>query len=136
MLERKLMDDQMPGQSLAPVVDSPVVALLKKGRARIATGYCKGRFYINTAGQHAGWDSNAEGSASAVAWCARGAIDHFHEHNSPESNAAYGLLMDALPAHYRFSSFGGEVPGYNNHPKTTQADILALFDRAIAAASA
>lgn len=36
-------------------------------------------------------------------------------------------LQAALPDGFR------EVPVYNDHPETTHADIMALFDRAIAA---
>lgn len=64
---------------------------------------------------------------TAVCWCAVGAI-----------NKAFGChagltvvqaLYAALPADFQL------VASFNDHPDTTHADVMALFDRAIAEAS-
>lgn len=41
--------------------------------------------------------------------------------------ASFGALRDALPD----QPFWAWIPEYNDHPETTHADIIALFDRAI-----
>jgi hypothetical protein len=43
----------------------------------------------------------------------------------------YIQAVDALEA--SLQSHGGIVPGFNDDPRTTHADVLALFDRAISA---
>ena len=59
-------------------------------------------------------------------YCALGAMDKI----GPESGC-YLALRSALP-----SEEPGFVAAYNDLPTTTHADILALFDRAIAACEA
>lgn len=53
-------------------------------------------------------------------------------HDTPE---VFGALCDALPAEFRKDMVirVGNVFRYNDDPSTTHADIMALFDRAIAA---
>jgi hypothetical protein len=49
---------------------------------------------------------------------------------------AFNALYDALPEAWRRErSTLGSVFEFNDHPDTTHADIMALFDRAIEAAS-
>lgn len=59
-------------------------------------------------------------SASAVSFCAIGALDHVgFDHR------ALWTLTAATPRK--------NIPRYNNAPMTTHSDIMALFDRAISA---
>ena len=64
---------------------------------------------------------------NAVCFCAVGAVVR-HPTNG-KTFFALRLLREALPT-------GGYIDEYNDHPETTHADILALFDRAIAAEEA
>lgn len=58
-------------------------------------------------------------------YCALGALWEVGE-NSPLTPER-GVLRKYLPAGFH------NIPGYNDHPDTTHADIMALFDRAIGA---
>lgn len=64
-------------------------------------------------------------------YCAMGAIGAVlprNYHGWVSDTAQYRALAAAVPA-----EFHGNVPNFNDHPATTHADIMALFDRAIAA---
>jgi len=107
---------------------------LRKGRERIARGRCKWRFAIDITEKSVDPDSER-----AVRWCARGAVgsDFIRRGLNTEAEAA---LVLALPAEwvaqawrartYKTPLDGSLVADYNN--THTQADVLALFDRAIA----
>lgn len=103
------------------------------GRERIARPeqWCKGSLGRTVDG--------VEVSATdrrAVAFCLMGAYmtpelgTHLHSIiNSPERERllrAYGALSEHVPGHRC-------VPDFNNDPATTHADVLAVYDRAIAA---
>lgn len=61
--------------------------------------------------------------------CAVGALGVATTGNAHDwSASAYNALYDALPE----TAYAG-VPSYNDNPNTTHAEIMALFDRAIAA---
>jgi hypothetical protein len=72
-------------------------------------------------------DKNGEGtipnSRHAVCWCAIGAV-----HAASPSDTA-----PALTQLNRFVPGGEATYTYNDFPETTHAEILALYDRAIAA---
>lgn len=139
MLERQLLDDQMPGTCL-PVEELPEVVLLKKARGYLEKGFC----HFNR-----GLDSNGyyvEGNSDrAVQWCALGAIDkamghHYSEDGvDPVALRAMSRLYSQLPEEARAYMSGADpiynqsagIANYNNH--NTQEDVLALFDKAIAA---
>jgi hypothetical protein len=53
---------------------------------------------------------------------------------SPGYEALYVALDGAVPEHFHLRPAVGPTRQYNDHPTTTHADIMALFDRAIAAA--
>jgi len=107
---------------------------LRKGRERIARGWCKGRFAIDITGGSVDPDSER-----AVRWCARGAVgsDFTWRGLNTEAEAA---LTRALPQDWvahavavcsTYSLPNGNIVAYYNNSHT-QADVLALFDRAIA----
>jgi hypothetical protein len=61
-------------------------------------------------------------ASDAVSWSVAGAME-----TGPWFNHAFNLLEEFLPEPLRF------LDGYEDDPATTHADIMALFDRAIAA---
>lgn len=98
---------------------------LRTGRERVARGWTQGLYAIDLNG-----DKVDPTSEAASCWCAVGAIPRFvrGEHVHGEAVAALGW---AIPVNQCV-----DVVGFNDLPTTTQADILALFDRAIAALEA
>lgn len=76
-------------------------------------------------------DGNSVGATSdyATCWCSLGAVERVCGGWNARYVAAELALADVLPKHS-----GAVVWEYNDAPTTTHADILALFDRAIAAA--
>lgn len=107
--------------------NNQLLAILRLGRARIAQGWCVGNF-AQTRGGGMCHPSDPE----AVHWCARGAVGS--DWNTGINEDAEAALYAALPAEYQGSTWGGSgnsVANFNNHHRT-QADVLALFDRAIA----
>jgi hypothetical protein len=63
----------------------------------------------------------------ACGYCIMGATTIAAAGRMPLSNRADELLRDALPLQYQ-----GSIADFNDDPKTTHADVLALLDRAIA----
>jgi hypothetical protein len=84
-------------------VESPMVQELRRARARVQKGWCK-----NTLEDE---DGNV---------CAIGAL-------SLGRNCGTMYVSQALIELHSYAT----IEGYNDAPETTQADILALFDRAI-----
>ena len=85
---------------------------------------------------------NAEGQAvhpvlgKAACWCSVGAIrkEFSREHGYTDRSATVSSFLDAhLLLHQLLSSgkHSAGIPSFNDHPDTTHADVLALFDRAI-----
>ncbi len=64
-------------------------------------------------------------AVSATCFCMIGAIDHVAP-TGPEKFDAKRELTCAIPG-------GRAVTDFNDDPRTTQADVLAVFDRAIEA---
>lgn len=95
-------------------------------RSHIARGWCIGSRAKAANG------SNVRGNdPSAVRWCALGAIDAA----ANVRNCAYMEIVDLLAAHVPPDKRGGAyaVAEFNN--SHNQAEVLALFDKAIAAAA-
>lgn len=67
-------------------------------------------------------------SASAECWCAHGALFVQFPVLGPEYRACVAALETALK--------GEPLAGFNDAPSTTHADIMKLFDDAIALAEA
>lgn len=96
-----------------------VLDTLVAGRARIEHGWCKKHYTKKVFGRQC--------------YCAVGAVDDgvadLTWHLSIEARAA---LHKALPPDAPVGRFGDRtVVAYNDHPATTKADVLALYDRAI-----
>lgn len=90
---------------------------LQEGRARIAAGWCQGEMHVETTD---GQDQ----------YCAYGALWWpAWEYGDMVVGRTVQALFQALPA--AWGSLG--LFAYNDDPATTQADILALYDRALTA---
>lgn len=85
--------------------------VLRRGWERIAKGWCQGADALSAAGRISPL------SAKAVKWSASGAIE------GPDPFAARDVLMGIT---------GCSLRAWNDTPGRTQAEVLALFDRAIA----
>ncbi len=85
-----------------------------------------------------GWCRNVLRSGGSV--CARGAITLATavcwDHSDAVARAADDCLARFVPARRIDRRYPCPVVDFNNHPDTTHADVLALFDRAIAARKA
>lgn len=71
------------------------------------------------------------GSGRATCFCAVGALWHADAPNFHSVRALRDALESVLPAGVAI-----EIEAFNDDPGTTHADVLALFDRAIAAEEA
>jgi hypothetical protein len=101
-----------------------VLHALTRGLEKIKQGWTKGTLKRSLGG-------------GRMAYCARGALVQGHGYN----HAAETYLHRALPPEVRhqFGSFNGPgdlVAYYNDCAATTEADIHALYERAIALAEA
>lgn len=77
------------------------------------------------------WFKGAYKSMNGAAICASQAIIAvLGDKDGYTSSALWNALSDARPEGF------ASVSGYNDDPKTTHGDIMALFDRAINAADA
>lgn len=116
-------------QNFEPTPSDEVLARLIAGRDRIADPVRWTRGALMR-------DATDDGPA---AMCARGAIFCGFSATAREIYAAADdALFRRLPMRFqtmRDARFAG-VPSFNNDPSTTHADVLALFDRAIAARKA
>lgn len=94
-----------------------VLSVLRQAREHIAQpgAWCQGTPKRGEARCAAAWLSDA---VEALPWADRTAF----------AVAAAFVLDKALPAEYR-----GCIIGYNDAPERTQADVVALYNRAIAA---
>jgi hypothetical protein len=103
-----------------------VLDVLIAARAEVAKGWAKGADY-------AGWTSSEGGV------CAMGGIYRSAKTDECRYADLYGAAASALaphvPADFECAYYSGPamVGEFNDHPSTTKADVLALFDRAIAA---
>jgi hypothetical protein len=93
--------------------------ILIAARAKIERPECwtKGKYARDKDGE-----SVTPNSRSAVCWCAIGAV-----HAAYPSDAERTLIRLSW-----FVPTKGGISTYNDYPETTHADILALYDRAIA----
>jgi hypothetical protein len=115
---------------------SDVVKALREAREKINTPdkWTKGVYARAADGgdaENLDWDEvdeNAMWRSDPVCFCALGAIGA--RENGPDyySDEVFNALRLALPNPYE------ETATFNDAPETTHADIMALFDRAIAAA--
>ena len=100
---------------------------LRGARERIARGWTQGA----TARVEAWGLVVVPQSPQATCWCAVGALESATRYLSDAGDALMALRK-VLPR----GKWGRDVSHFNDAPSTTQADVLALFDRAIAAEEA
>ncbi len=100
--------------------------LLIAGRARIERGWCQGTYARDDDGvQVYAEDLDYPG----LSFCALGAIG---EQISRCEGAAL-ILANHIPKDRRYPLNARSVSWFNDDPSTTKEDVLALYDRAIAA---
>lgn len=99
--------------------------ILEAGRARIEKGWCQGHYALTA-------ESEIPLSATGppAAWCAIGAL--IDVQSRPFPREADNFLEAAV---MEWSGYAN-VLRWNDEPGRTQADVLALYDRAIAKAKA
>lgn len=77
-------------------------------------------------------------SKIAACWCTLGAIykvsDSLPTEHDPDVDDAIDRLLTSLSDHSRQYFLEGEIGDWNDAPGRNQSDVLALFDKAIAAA--
>ena len=101
---------------------SDTAQILKNARALVARGWCQGHYAERENGETCDLVSG-----EAVRWCAEGAI-----HNAT-FGAKHWIWREVNDAFCKASDTD-HIPSFNDAPGRTQADVLAAFDRAIAAA--
>lgn len=105
--------------------------MLIGARARVSLGWVQGISAVSADGQQV-----SPASLKATNWCAFGAIVAETGGLPDGDSAVLQALAAALPA-WRLASDGscassrGVVVHYNDDPRTSQTDVLALYDRAI-----
>jgi len=104
---------------------SAVLEALRAGRERVARGWTQRGYACDANGNDA-----SPASSLATCWCALGGI-YANSRQRAAHDAAVVALMDAMPP-----GAGHDVAAFNDATTTTQADVLALYDRAIAAQEA
>lgn len=105
----------------------PVKELLIRARGRIEKGWCQGAYAKNADG-----DGVGATDPDATSFCIRGAILAVGPLDYSVRSPAYGLLENVVD---RISqSPCDSLAGYNDAPERTQAEVLAVFDAAIALA--
>lgn len=92
--------------------------LLIAARAKLAQGWCQGSYAVDDHG-----DATLVSGPGACAWCAEGAILAVTSADGP-----YHTLHRLVEKHA-----DSHLAHWNDHPGRTQAEVLALFDRAIEA---
>lgn len=110
--------DQQQFEVEAPVIVDPVIDVLEQAKARISTPdkWCKNVLYDEQGARC------ILGALQATSDCP--GDEMWHSHFLP----AFRLINAFVPT--------GNMVDFNNDPATTHADILTLFDRAIAARKA
>ena len=108
------------------------LSVLHDARRHIEAGWCK--FRLAETAQGYGRPGN---SKDAVAWCALGALGAAlgigHPDTSPVGRYCMRALERNVPPGYGDNSFCDRVVAFNNDSRTSQDDILGLFDRTIEA---
>jgi hypothetical protein len=100
---------------------SSVVEVLTRARALVERGWTQRASARNERGEIV-----AAASDDACSWCAMAALA-FAANGAPYY-PAHMALRAAI-----FGREGGPIPRWNDAPERTQAEVVAAFDRAIAA---
>jgi hypothetical protein len=104
-------------------VENQIAEKLREARALIERGWCQKDTAIDRKG-----NSVDVFSPLATRWCIYGAVAAITENNYVPADIA-DVLREGLPV-------GALVSQWNDTPGRTQAEVLDLFDRAIAKAEA
>lgn len=99
--------------------------VLRAARERVAEGWTQGAMARDERGEE-----TEPTESEAVCYCALGALESIDR--GSRSVGAFVLRL-ALPRFVLGCAPDSMVANFNDDPATTQADVLALFDRAIAA---
>lgn len=115
------------GSSSAPTAKAKLI----EARALIAHGWIQGEYAAKADGELC-----AVSDPRAAHFCLRGALDRVTGNNTKLANACAILVYDAIQATVMNGVEGYLIglSGFNDNAKRTQADILAVFDAAIAGA--
>lgn len=81
------------------------------------------------------WLKGALSTGDDTCFCAMGALGHAGGFGlvASDKTPEMASLLDSIPASFVWVRDRHRLAAYNDHPNTTHADIMALFDRAIAA---
>jgi hypothetical protein len=110
-------------------------------RGLLAVGWCQGVFARTAQGAQA-----TLGSPDAVAFCILGASSHLtvlagkptyamHPEAREAIRALVALVAPGVPFDGPMGRYGAPLVAWNEAPERTQAEVLALVDRAIAEVS-
>lgn len=109
------------------------VEFLKETRAKLAQGWTQGEFACKD-----GVPTDAS-ALDSDCWCVVGALGHvalLHgDYDMPAKFAARSALVEAIGVS-EFEGWGFSLSRWNDDPARTQDEVLALFDKAIAAEEA
>lgn len=97
------------------------LTLLQNTRALIVRGWNQGTFAQNAKGE-----AVTSGDPEACSWCLIGALGTAAKDHETAFDRAYDILRKLMPIGSYSLSLWNDLPG------RTQADVLALIDRAIA----
>lgn len=93
--------------------------VLIRARALIEQGWVQGHYALAADGREV-----YPGNKEAVCWCMYGALNAADPKRSLKSEYVIDTLADHVP--------NGMIADFNDKPTTTVADVLAVFDKAIA----
>lgn len=113
------------GDDVNAVTQSDLQVNLLKCRDLLAKGFCKNYMALDERGVSC--DGHNE---HAVKWCAWGAIEAVVGRNDDMQRPLLDAVRNQLPVPFRRDFDIYAVVDFNNHADTTQADVVALFERA------
>lgn len=96
--------------------------ILRRGRERVAKGWCQYSLAQDANGKHI-LDTDAP---EAVKWCALGA----------PGEGDNATVADAKSRLLQFANTEWMLSAWNNLPERTQAEVVSVFEKAIAAEQA
>ena len=102
-------------------MSAAVAEVLRKARGYIERGWTRGIFARGPDGAGV-----SPVDASATCWCSIGAIVAASNYDMTVCASASDVLRGVIQ--------GGNIARWNDDPERTQADVIAVFDKGIAAA--
>lgn len=124
----QLSDDKNSGLVLGMVVPA-VLQELRLGRARISLGWCRNAFSLDYSGSPV-----ASTKRDAAYFCILGALGYTIGESRPFDTPTVRTLWNQLPHEWKLhrTNQAKDLAEFNDC-STSQADVIALFDRAIQA---